>query len=847
MRGLGLLFVLWLTSLEARAQEAPIEPPRLVQGNEAPYPPEAMQAGVEGDVALILTIDEAGEVTEVETTSAPLGHGLEEAAVAAALAFRFEPARSGGAPIAVRVPFVYRFRLPPPAALPARAHGRVTDAETGQAVVGAVVELGELATETDREGRFAFEGLAAGAGALVVSSPLHRPATRAIALAEGADAVADVALEPLPQEAEIVVRAPRPASGLTRRTLEAELLRTVPGSFGDPLRAVQNLPGIARAPNVRGTLVVRGSSPRDTSIFVDGLKIPLVYHFFNGPSVLPPEILERIDFYPGNYSVRYGRALAGVIDVGTRRADAERWRGSVDVDLFDAGGFVEGPLGNGWGLAVAGRRSYVDGVIAAADTFVEERLSTVSPAYYDYQARVTRRLSGRHRLSLFVFGSEDSIRVLNDRGNRDDEEGEQGASVAFHRLKLDWDARTDGVEWTLSPTVGLDLRAVDRGETKVDETVLTYGGRFDLKLEAAASLTLRTGVDVQGRSVFLGATQRRRVEDYRPFPGGGGAVRETQRVEREYENVAAATFLEADWRFGDLTLVPGARLDTYRWHGRFRWRADPRLNARYALSPTFALKAGAGLTNQPPPEQRLDPEFGNPELHPEWAEQYGAGFEWRLAPPILLDVGGFWLHRHDLADRVNDVEVNGGDDLESIEIVRTRFANRGEGRSYGLEVLLKHDLAERFYGWVAYTLSRADRRRSSDEAWVAAGVDQAHILTTVASYQLGAGWEVGARFRLVSGNRRTPIVGSLFEGDDADYEAVRGARNSVRQGWFDQLDLRVEKTWAFPAWRFSAYLDLQNVYNADNTELTTYDYRYRESAGVPSTPIFPSFGVQGRY
>lgn len=824
--------------------------PALLEGAPAPYPEAALSARVEGDVAMVLTVDATGAVTEVEVTSAPLGHGLEEAATAAARAFRFSPAEIDGQPATVRVPFTYKFTLPPPPPPPGRLVGRILDRDSGRPLQGVVVDAGGAAAETDDQGRFVIEGLPAGPVEVTIVGPVHEVATRQLTLAEGADATLDVALEPLPASAEIVVRAPRDKTSLTRRTLEGDVLRTVPGSFGDPLRAIQNLPGIQRSPYVLGVLLVRGSSPGDSAVFVDGHEIPIAYHFLGGPSVLPPEMLERIDFYPGNFSARFGRAIGGIIDVGTRRGEPKKWHGSVDVDLFDAGGYVEGPIGDDWVISVAARRSYIDGVLAGIDAVTDAGVSSVLPSYYDYQTRVDHILSKRHRLSLLVFGSEDHLTLLGDPGGTGTDE--IGARIAFHRVKLDWHAKpSDGIQWTMSPVIGADFTTFDAGETSVDGTVIEYGLRFDLRLDPAKTLTLRTGLDTLGRAAFLEAEVPLRIPDYRPYPGTNTGDRETQPVERRVDLISAAVYAEAEWRPADgpVTLIPGARLDSYSWFGRLKWAADPRLNVRYQLTPAWVLKAGAGLFNQPPPEWRIDEEFGNPELDPEWAEHYGAGFEWQIDEALSLDVEGFYIARHDMAERSEDVSVSAGDgeDLGEVEVDLKRFENTGEGRAYGLELLLKHEVTSDFYGWISYTLSRSESKERPEDPFELTLFDQTHILTAVASYKLGSGWEAGARFRLVTGNPTTPIEGATFEGDEGDYEPLRGEINSARQTTFHQLDLRIEKTWKFTAWQLAAYLDVQNVYNANNPEFTAYDYRFREKAPVPGIPILPTFGAQGRF
>ena len=117
----------------------------------------------------------------------------------------------------------------------------------------------------------------------------------------------------------------------------------------------------------------------------------------------------------------------------------------------------------------------------------------------------------------------------------------------------------------------------------------------------------------------------------------------------------------------------------------------------------------------------------------------------------------------------------------------------------------------------------------------------------VASYRTSGGWEVGARYRLASGIPETPVMEGTFDADSNRYRPVLGEAGSERAKTFQQFDVRVEKTWAFDTWSISAYLDVQNVLNAENVEATQYDYRFRDSAPITSLPLVPSLGLKGTF
>jgi hypothetical protein len=166
----------------------------------------------------------------------------------------------------------------------------------------------------------------------------------------------------------------------------------------------------------------------------------------------------------------------------------------------------------------------------------------------------------------------------------------------------------------------------------------------------------------------------------------------------------------------------------------------------------------------------------------------------------------------------------------------------------GAETLIKYKADDRFFGWLAYTLSRSVRREGPDLPQYLFQFDQTHSLTLLGSYRLGRGWEAGGRFRLVSGNLMTPVnrgLPALYAADAATYTPLEGRPFSERLPMFHQLDLRIDKTWQYRAWRLSAYLDIQNVYNNAAVEAYGYNYNFTQRSYQTGLPIIPSLGIRG--
>ena len=292
--------------------------------------------------------------------------------------------------------------------------------------------------------------------------------------------------------------------------------------------------------------------------------------------------------------------------------------------------------------------------------------------------------------------------------------------------------------------------------------------------------------------------------------------------------------------FSTLKLLPGVRADYDS--GSQKWTADPRVAARWDVHagyPRTTIKGGAGLFHQPPEVYETIEPFGNKGLSSESAGHYSLGFEQELAPPVELSLEGFYKDLNGLV--VSAPNINGSENGIS-------YQNLGSGRAYGSELLLRYKPGNggRFFGWVAYTLSRSERKDSDSEDYYRYDYDQTHIVTALASYKLGRGWQIGGRFRYVTGSPYTPEIGGTVDYDAGTYAPVSSlSRNSKRLPAFHQLDVRVDKTWQFRAWALSAYLDVQNAYNHQNTESIGYNFDYSQTSATKGLPLLPIVGIRG--
>jgi TonB family protein len=811
----------------------------------ASYPPQAIADKVKDPVTieLILELDAKGNVTKV-TVDKGAGHGFDEAAIEAAQKLEYEPSRRNGVPVGSKIRHRYVFN--PPAS---RVLGRVATERAGKdaPLAGATVTVTAADGSTFRatagaDGTFHFDDLPAGTYRITLAAGGYVEQSYDETLDPGQEAKVDVRLArevPVlpPSEKgedvdEVQIRGTRPPREVTKRTLEQRELSRIPGTNGDALRAIQNLPGVARPPAIAGLLIVRGASPNETNIYVDGTLVPIVYHFGGLSSVIPTEMLEKIDFYPGNFSPYYGRVTGAIVDVGVKdpkvRKD-KRIHGLAQADLIDARVLAEGPLfETGWNFAVAGRRSYVDlwlkPVLEQAGAGV-----TTAPVYYDYQLMLQRDFDKKSSLRLFFFGSDDRLQILTKTVNASGVGGDITLGTAFYRFQARYIGKlSEDTELRVTAAIGKDAIDFSLGDIFFRLSSYPINPRAEISQKLAAGVRNNFGLDVFYAPYTVDARLPPPPRPGQPPPGPFGSqpplvVNDSDAVYRPalYDDVELTPW-------AGTRIVPGVRLD-YAKDTR-AWDVQPRLVVRQDLHRTFprtTLKGGLGRFAQPPQPQETNRVFGVPGLVSNIANHYGFGVEQELTRQVELGVEGFYRQY----DR---------------RVVQ-RLGNVGEGRAFGIETLLRYKPDDRFFGFLAYTLSRSVRKDGPDEPERLFNFDQTHILTAVGSYRLGNGWEVGARFRYVSGSLNTPQTYGFYDATVGSYIPLAGfPPTSHRNPPFHQLDVRIDKTWRVGTdAKISAYLDIYNAYNQANVEGVTYNYNYTLRTNASGIPFLPSIGIRG--
>ena len=784
--------------------------PRLREAPEVALPADGtLPAGA--SVRLEITVDDAGTVTEA-TVLEGLRADLDAQVLDAARRMRFQPAERGGVAVPARLRFRFRLRVPGASAAPRDAAGE------GAVPPNPYVD-----------------------GAPEPAAPAPTPAVDAPA--------APVAPAPAPTPApaevdtagEATVRARRQPGASTVMTLRAEELTTVPGTFGEPTRVVATMPGVSRTPFGLGLFVVRGASFENTGFFIDGFPVPVLYHFGFGPAVISSRLVGELNFYPGGYPLSFGRFSAGVISLDTRPPPTDRPFAEFQVDVLRASAMGVMPFDHQRGsVAVAARRSYYDLLVPLI-------VDGVGLSYSDYQVRADYRFSPRARVSAFLFGSNDSFDRTAAAGvGTTTAEQNSELSYTFHRLITKYElALAGGATFTVAGMIGADFltsRSTQPGQPDrlLGSTGYILGERASLRIPTGRHLTTLLGVDVL--TITFDADVRI------PLPGNIGGVpppaadSEDVRFTPRVTQLSAALVAEEVLHFDRVELTAGARLDRLIYANVSTFIADPRAVLRVRPVDTVTVTAASGFFHQAPPFVQLVPGIGNPDLRPQRSWQSSLGVELNLPLGFEARLTGYYNRMYNLQRPTSQV-VNSADGPR-----RLFFADDGQGRAYGLEVLLRRRLERGVYGWVSYTLSRSERFLEGGNV-VPFSFDQTHVLNVALSWQINPKWRVGARFQLATGNPTQSVRGAFYDGDTDRFRPLFAPQSSnlpqERLPTYHQLDVRVDYRFRWGPFDMSAYLDVINAYYAQNTESWLYQYDFARRTNFPGVPILPTLGLTG--
>jgi hypothetical protein len=767
--------------------------------------------------------------------------------------------------------------------------GIVSEAVSGEAVIGVnVLLMGDSAVasapinkpaggaRTNKYGFYSIANVPQGSYMLVVRGIGYKPFVRRVS-------IGDVALRQNIQmelqdvrSQEITVEGARdmaPTRNISAVSISTEFAKKMPtlGGESDIFRTLQLLPGIKAGSEISSGLYVRGGSPDQNLVLLDGVIVYNPSHLGGFLSTFNSDAIRDVRVIKGAFPAEYGGRLSSVIDLTMKEGSKEKISGAGNVSLIASRLTVEGPITEDLTFMVSGRRTYFDLLIAAATA--NQPAGTIVPNYYfyDLNAKVNYKISDNDRLFASGYFGRDVFTA--------------GGNAQNQRVGIDWGNATANLRWThiVSPSLFTNFSAIYTDYKFSSD--LAGGGNFSFNsLSQIRDFMLRGDAQwfpTQQHIVKAGVEatfhQFRTLvssnnDDFNRFLSNSELG-----LNATIPSLEAALYVQDEWtdafNVDGLALNAGLRM-TYFQQGA-RLLPEPRLSAAYTFNESeglsITLKGAVAVANQflhlvvrndlALPTDAWFPSTAS--ILPANSTQYVLGAETKLFNnEVLVSVEGYYKSMRNLLEFRDNATF-------SLFAPREQDLTRGVGEAYGVELFINKQVGA-FTGWIGYTLSWTTRTFAdlNNGKPFFPRYDSRNDVSLTLNYKFSDAWELGASWVFQSGQAYTMPSGQFafntstgyqfqFTGAAPSQPMTSGSRagaaqlytdrNGFRLPPFHKLDVNFSHYFTWFGLPFTLNISVYNVYNRRNPFAWTIeaDTSSGERRVVQYTlfPIVPTIGI----
>ena len=773
--------------------------------------------------------------------------------------------------------------------------GTVYQQNTGKPLAGADVHITETnqRQKTDENGVFQFTDLPEGRYTFVVTHPTEKaPAAVSVEIGSGTTTEVKIYLGEAVKLESIVVEGKRLSPTISRTDIRGSELLRIPGATNDALKGLTTLPSIGIPNDYFGVLYIRGSEPGSNLYYLDRTPLGYPFHWGGLLSTISSETIEKIGIYPGGYGAQFGLDSQSVLDIHARNSIEKRFNGKFNLNIFYSEGLLEGRIGEDGYVSVSGRRSYYD--LIAGPLYERQTGNTQQfPFSSDYQFKFAYPVTENHYLTLNAFAATDRFHFQAAEPEADEPNADlidftvffnNGFNSQGIHLRSNF---TDTLTSYLSLTRSFNYLDIDANITLSETTVTDENGTpiakykdaVDYRVKVNAPIyTLREDVSyqltptLQLESGFLFAFSPVNSTEHAGYPAfeeeelDEAALSELIQTNPEKVgvdddgNVRIRTTKTRDYAFGHdlqraegylqtryaplpaLSVALGVRLDYLDLIEQLS--IQPRGSISIKLPIGSNLRFAYGHYEQSPQLSQLLSENGNPALQSSLARHYIMEIEHELSSQTEFE---FATYYKDAQNLITEDEIS-------------NFRNQGTMSIMGVEAFLRHRVEEKFFGWISYAYTHAERRENPEATYQPYLFDNTHIVSIVANYNFSPDFEIGAKWQYLSGTSEAPIstliliqdpvtrgLNPLFAGLD------RALSTELRP--YHKLDLRISHKWNFRGVKIGGFIEVLNVYNRKNTigfvleegtfevQGEEFEIEAQEIGEGSQLPLLPYFGL----
>jgi len=740
--------------------------------------------------------------------------------------------------------------------------GQVTNRNTEAPLPNAnIVLIGTpRGAATDSNGYYRIEHLSPGKYAIQASMiGFETKIIPHLILKAGETQTVDFSLAPVPINLDsVTVEAERlwekyqtEVSMLGVRRLGAEEIAILPGTFDDPTRAILTRHGSSGAGDFNSFLTVRGSSPEQNLVVMDGAVIPNPYRFRlamgGGLSIFDPKTTQDVHLHLGGFTAEYGNALSSVLEIETRNGNLQRFGVGGSINLTDAGGIIEGPIWRGKAsFLLAARRTYLD---LLADRLTES--NSVYPQFCDLTNKWLLNLNERNKITISFTSSRERANLLSDLSETvsitEEAKNRHGVfswkSLLGNRGQLQTllsyydDAMTLRVYNPSADTTTADYQNLDSRANRLSfQQNVRYRLREQSWLNFGMSMAFidsKTDFRSQERNFYFARNE---------FP---------RKIKFETTQKYYAVFFENTSELSkSLQTRIGLRYDyaTLVEEGEL----SPRFSVSYKLDEQTTVEGSWGVVYQYPDpitisfrDQPVNFGANREVVTAEKATHNVIGIKRKLTQEVAASLEFYYID----IDRLILPE-----DRETYAPV-----NNGRGICQGIEFVLekKPSASSTNSGLISYSFGRSQYREIESRKWTPFNYDRQHGLTLWYNQRVRKNWQLSLLWRYASGLPYTEVLGVRIRQnpaqDDFGWDFVRGSRNAKRFPSYHRLDARLSYSVHTGNRAFSFYLDLINLYNRKNVYNLTWEkepasddplLNIAKRRTLYMLPFLPSIGIQ---
>jgi hypothetical protein len=640
------------------------------------------------------------------------------------------------------------------------------------------------------------------------------------------------------------------------------------GGQPDITQYLQVIPGVVFTGDQGGQLYIRGGTPIQNLVLLDGMTVYNPFHSIGLFSVFDVDLISVADVYTGGFNAEYGDRISSVMDISYRYGNAKKLAGKFDMSTFGTKILLEGPLlretdpdKGSISFVVSAKNSYVDRSSKLLYPYINDG-DGIPFSFNDYYGKVSFNGANGNRLDVFGFNFNDQVtyKTINN---------------------YTWNSYGGGMKFSVVP--GNSPMLLEGNVAYSDYQInLDDGSNIDRFSEIGG---FNAGLDF---TYFMGKNKLKYGIDIKGFTTNYEYTNTLQRTISQKESTTEiAGYFTTKLSYGKLStgedkqgpqfsrflIEPGLRLQYYASLANFSF--EPRLSMKYNITPKFRVKAAGGFYSQnlistasdrdvvnlfygflSGPENLQDKFDGKELTHKLQKSQHLiGGFEYDLSNKLTLNVEAYIKYFSQLTNiNRNKVFDDSPEYLDKPDALKKDFIVE-TGEAHGLDFSMKYE-NKRLYIWAVYSLGF--NNRFDELISYIPHFDRRHNVNLVSTYNFGdrKQWEVSARWNFGSGFPFTPTAGNyeiltFSDGINTDYTTangevgiIYGAINSHRLPSYHRLDIAMKRKIYFSETSIMEInISVTNIYDRNNI---FYIDRITNER-VDQLPLMPSLGINFKF